>query len=111
MTCAEIEFIVEQLIDRQFNCTGLDLFAQHHRQQPGISVDRFVSGHVLSSCFERWNMDSADGSSFRVGEGFCTASTSEMRGGRPKGGNPEAQLLGRPLDRSIRPLFDSKSSR
>ncbi len=31
----------------------------------------------------------------------CTTHTFKVRGGRPKGGNPEAQLLGRPLDRRV----------
>jgi hypothetical protein len=41
----------------------------------GGVIDGLVSGHVLLSCVERCDMDSQDGCSFRVGTGFCTAST------------------------------------
>jgi hypothetical protein len=62
--------------------TRLDLFAQHHRQEPGIAINGLVSGHVLLSCFERLNIDSTDGYSFPLGGGFCTASTLKFSGWR-----------------------------
>ena len=43
----QIEFVVDQVIERELEGSGLDLFAQHHRQKPGIAVDHLVSRHVL----------------------------------------------------------------
>lgn len=76
---AQVQLIVDQVIERELGA-GLDLLAQHHRQEPGIAINGLVSGHVLLSCFERLNMDSTDGYSFRLGGGFCTASTFELTG-------------------------------
>jgi enoyl-[acyl-carrier protein] reductase II len=42
-----VEFVVDQVIERELEGSGLDLFAQHHRQKPGIAVDHLVSRHVL----------------------------------------------------------------
>ncbi len=71
----EVEFVVDQVIEREFKAAGLDLLAQHHRQEPGIAVDLFVSRYVLLSCIERFDIDSLACSLFQVGGCFCTAST------------------------------------
>jgi hypothetical protein len=67
------------MIEREFEGAGLYLFTQHHRQEPGIAVNGFVSRHVLLSCFERLNMDRCGGYSFRIDAGFCTASSFGLK--------------------------------
>ncbi len=66
----EIELVVDRVAQRKFKSAGLNLLAQHHRQEPGIAVGRLVSGHVLLSWCERWDGDRADGYSCRLGTDF-----------------------------------------
>ena len=68
--------MVDQVIEREFKAAGLDLLAPHHRQEPGIAVDLFVSCPIRLSCIARFDMDSLPCSLFPVGGSFCTASTS-----------------------------------
>lgn len=70
---AEVQFVVDQVIERKFEGARQDLFAQNHRQAPRAAINWLVSGHVPISCLESLNMDSVDGYAFRVGAGFCTA--------------------------------------
>ncbi len=38
----QVEFVVDQVIERELEGSGLDLFAQHHRQQPGAAIEDFA---------------------------------------------------------------------
>ena len=44
---AEVEFVVDQVIEREFKAAGLDLLAQHNRQEPGL---RSICLYLAMSC-------------------------------------------------------------
>ncbi len=42
----EVQFVIDQVVQREFEAAGLDLFTEHHGQQPWVAVYRLVSGHA-----------------------------------------------------------------
>ena len=84
--CRAVEFVIDQVVQREFEGAGLDLFGQVPRQEDAVSNNRLVAGHLGASRIDSMRNQreriALDVRTFPQARpySYCTVSTFEISG-------------------------------
>jgi hypothetical protein len=57
--CAQIEFFIDEMPQRELEGAGLDLLVEHHRNEQAVALDRLVAGLLADLGSLRWAINAA----------------------------------------------------